>query len=69
MFYSDGLIEAMDSNNELFGTDRLLNIINSNSYNNIGEMKEKIINAVNEFRNGCEQNDDITFVIGKIKTQ
>lgn len=67
MFYSDGLIEAMDSNNELFGTDRLLNIINSNSYNNTGEMKEKIINAVNEFRNGREQNDDITFVIGKIK--
>lgn len=68
LFYSDGLIEAMDTQNELFGTDRLLNIINSNSYDNTEEMKEKIINSVSEFRNGREQNDDITFVIGKIKT-
>lgn len=68
MFYSDGLIEAMDTNNELFGTNRLLNIIDSNSYKDTKEMKERIISDVNKFRNGREQNDDITFVISKIKT-
>lgn len=69
VFYSDGLSEAMNKNREEFGTDKILDIINSNRQNSCSMIQAEIINSVTDFRGNAEQNDDITLVITKIKSK
>lgn len=56
--YSDGVIEANSQNGEMFGNERLKEVLITNSYNRV----DKVLNALNEFRGKIEQNDDITMV-------
>jgi serine phosphatase RsbU (regulator of sigma subunit) len=61
------LTEAMDNTYNEFGLDKLKTIISKNSYLSSKEIKDEISKSVDFFRNGKEQNDDITYVIIKIK--
>ena len=58
--YTDGVVEATNLNNELYGEDRLINCLNDH----IGENAETICKLVKEdvdkFYEGAEQFDDIT---------
>ncbi|MBS9775588.1 MAG: PP2C family protein-serine/threonine phosphatase [Fusobacterium sp.] len=65
IFYTDGIIEAENNKKELFGIERLKETILNNSNCNVNELKEKILEAINNFRGEKEQNDDITFLILK----
>ena len=56
--YSDGVIEANSPNGEMFGSERLKEVLISNSDNCI----DKVLSVLNEFRGTIEQNDDITLV-------
>jgi serine phosphatase RsbU (regulator of sigma subunit) len=67
IIHSDGLTEAMDNTYNEFGLDKLKTIISKNSYLSSKEIKDEISKSVDFFRNGKEQNDDITYVIIKIK--
>ncbi len=66
ILYSDGLTEAMNKKDELFGEEKVINIINTGNYSTAEELKILLLNKVKKFRNGAEQNDDITLVIVKI---
>jgi len=66
VFYSDGLTEAMNLSKEEFGTDKILDIIKFNRESKCSIIQDRIIASVDSFRNGAEQNDDITLVITKI---
>ncbi|HAY33707.1 MAG TPA: SpoIIE family protein phosphatase [Ignavibacteria bacterium] len=66
VFYSDGLTEAMNLSKEEFGTEKILDIINFNRESKCSIIQDRIISSVDSFRNGAEQNDDITLVIAKI---
>lgn len=68
VFYSDGLIEAMNKNHEEFGTDKIIEIISNNKHYSCSIIQKEIITSVNDFRGNAEQNDDITLVITKIKS-
>ncbi len=65
VFYTDGIIESENKNRKLFGTKKLLDIIYENKELSAKEIKEKILEAIKNFRKGYEQTDDITFVILK----
>ncbi|MEG1582411.1 MAG: SpoIIE family protein phosphatase, partial [Cetobacterium sp.] len=65
VYYTDGITEAENSKKELFGIDRLKNVILENHHLSSREIKQKLLFEINNFQNGCEQNDDITFVIIK----
>ena len=65
VFYTDGIIECENKRRELFGTQRLLDVIYKNKNLSSKEIKEKILEAIEDFRKDYEQNDDITFVILK----
>lgn len=65
IYYTDGITEAENINKELFGIDRLKDILLKNSHLSSKEIKNKLLSEVSNFQNGCEQNDDITFVIIK----
>lgn len=67
VFYSDGLTEAMNRNREEFGTEKFLEIIKINRQHSCSLIQKEIINSVSDFRDGAEQNDDITLVITKIR--
>lgn len=65
-FFSDGISEAMNENNELFGEESLLDIFEKNYKENSDLIMEKIENRILQFRGKAEQHDDMTMVIVKI---
>ncbi|MGL4867949.1 MAG: PP2C family protein-serine/threonine phosphatase, partial [Cetobacterium sp.] len=65
IYYTDGITEAENNDKELFGIERLKNILLQTATLSSKEIKQKLLSEVNLFQNGCEQNDDITFVVIK----
>jgi len=61
--YSDGLTDAENQREEMFGEKRLLKIIQQEAPSGSLELKPKLLKAIEEFTQGMPQNDDITFVI------
>jgi sigma-B regulation protein RsbU (phosphoserine phosphatase) len=65
VFYSDGISEAMNRDDEEFGTERLLRTIESHCTLDPESLKQIIFKAVNEFAGGSPQRDDQAVVILK----
>lgn len=65
LFYSDGITEAMNVYNDLFGEENLKRVISANAQKSCDEIKESILRAVSTFRGTANQNDDITIVVLK----
>lgn len=57
--WSDGIIEARNADNELFGEDRLFSIF---EHNNSDEYFDKIIHDVNQFVGESGRDDDTTLL-------
>jgi serine phosphatase RsbU (regulator of sigma subunit) len=66
-FYSDGITEAMNSKNQLFGEERLSEVIKKSSGADSCMIMTNVLDAVAEYRSAAEQNDDITLVVIKTK--
>lgn len=60
--YTDGVAEATDSKDELFGTDRLLDALNSTPSDNPKDVLETVDNAVHAFVQKAPQFDDLTML-------
>ena len=60
--YTDGVTEATDVNEQLYGEERLLNTINSRKFENVQEMCRFIKQEVDSFVGEAPQFDDITMV-------
>ncbi|NLT51108.1 MAG: SpoIIE family protein phosphatase [Ignavibacteria bacterium] len=65
LFYSDGITEAMNKNNELYSEERLLDSFNRASAKTSQQIIESIISDAKKFAFPAEQNDDITVVAVK----
>jgi len=63
IFFTDGLVEAMDGQREEYGEERLLNVILDSRDPDISATREKIIASVEKFTAGAPVHDDITLVI------
>jgi sigma-B regulation protein RsbU (phosphoserine phosphatase) len=61
--YSDGLTDAQNQQEEAFGEERLLKIIQQEAPSGSHALKPKFLKAIEEFTQGMPQNDDITFVV------
>ncbi len=59
LLYTDGVNEAMDAREELFGHDRLHALAAAFTERSPREMVEAIFAAVHQFARGAEQSDDI----------
>ncbi|MCF6269907.1 MAG: SpoIIE family protein phosphatase [Melioribacteraceae bacterium] len=64
--YSDGVNEAMNSEDEMFGINNFNKILISESNLDTSIIQEKIISSLKDHRGTAPQNDDITFVLVKI---
>ncbi len=60
--YTDGVAEAMDAENHMFGTDRMLKALNEEPEASPVRMLENVRKAVDGFVNGAEQFDDLTML-------
>jgi serine phosphatase RsbU (regulator of sigma subunit) len=61
--YSDGLPDAQNGQNEMFGEDRLLSLIRQEAAAGGHVVEQKLLQAIEIFTEGTPQTDDITFVI------
>ena len=60
--YTDGVAEATNAKNELFGTDRLLTALNNSKTADPKVLLENVKSAVDEFAGEAEQFDDLTML-------
>ena len=58
--YTDGVVEATNLNNELYGEDRLINCLNDHIGENAETICKLVKKDVDKFYEGAEQFDDIT---------
>lgn len=64
-FFTDGLVETMDSQNNLYGEETIINLLKKNQDKSPDEIKEIIIRSLDYFRDGEKFHDDITFLLFK----
>ena len=61
--YSDGLTDAQNQQEEMLGEARLLKIIRQEAPSGSQAIEQEFLQAIEEFTQGTQQTDDITFVI------
>jgi hypothetical protein len=69
VFYTDGVTEAMNTHQEIFGEARLRTVIESYAQLSAQDLQEKIVLAVREFSGQAPQHDDFTMVVVKVRDQ
>jgi sigma-B regulation protein RsbU (phosphoserine phosphatase) len=63
IFYTDGLTDAMNPKGEIFGEDRLREIVEKNAGVNAEKMLDDLLNAISEYSKGTPLIDDLTLII------
>jgi sigma-B regulation protein RsbU (phosphoserine phosphatase) len=64
--FTDGLIETFDEEDEPFGVERVISIVENNLELDLKDLHKKIINEANNFNASSVLNDDITLLSCKI---
>jgi serine phosphatase RsbU (regulator of sigma subunit) len=67
IFYTDGVPEAMNINEEEFGEKRFEELLLSNRDLHPNDLSKVIFNEIKKYRGEAEQSDDITLGILRIK--
>lgn len=65
--YTDGVPEATNSEEKLFGRENMLQALNQSNTDNVKAVTEAMEQAVNNFTNSAPQFDDITMVCVKYR--
>ena len=65
--YTDGVTEATNTDEELFGEDRMLEVLNANGDAGAEELLPAVKDAIDEFVGDAPQFDDITMLAFKYK--
>ena len=60
--YTDGITEATDANNQLFGTERMISALNQDPDASPEQILKNLRNAVDQFVKDAEQFDDLTML-------
>jgi hypothetical protein len=69
VFYSDGITEAMNSQLEQFGEQRLMDVVAQTDYMDAAQTHDLILSAVREFLGGVHPQDDMTLVVLRVKDE
>jgi sigma-B regulation protein RsbU (phosphoserine phosphatase) len=62
VFYTDGIVEAMNEKEEMYGFERLQEVIKSNQTVSAESLLESILENVKAFTGEAEQHDDLTVI-------
>jgi sigma-B regulation protein RsbU (phosphoserine phosphatase) len=63
VFYTDGIVEAMNEQNEMFGFERLLEVVQGAQTLTADSLLKEILDKVNAFVRGARQHDDLTVIV------
>jgi serine phosphatase RsbU (regulator of sigma subunit) len=63
VLFSDGITEAADTSDNLFGVERLREMLAGHHESPLDEVKESIVGAVEGFSAGANQADDLTLLL------
>jgi serine phosphatase RsbU (regulator of sigma subunit) len=63
--YSDGLTEAENPREEMFGEDRVKDILKREAGQGVSRIHDVLMTSIAEFTKGRDQSDDITIVIAQ----
>jgi PAS domain S-box-containing protein len=66
VYYTDGIPEARNSNQEFYGEQRLENFVRRNHYLSAREFTEKLLRETDDFYLGADPNDDRTLIVLQI---
>lgn len=69
VFYTDGIVEAANSNGEMFRLEKLQKILGESFDKDIKNIEHSIVDSINEFTEGVPQRDDITLVLLKVSQE
>jgi sigma-B regulation protein RsbU (phosphoserine phosphatase) len=67
VLYTDGITEAMNAMNDLFGDARLSRIVEEHGHLASGELRERILREIESFVGGADQHDDMTMILIKVE--
>jgi sigma-B regulation protein RsbU (phosphoserine phosphatase) len=65
-FFSDGITEAMNESNDLFGEEKLSELLKNKSAKSSNDIMDEIWESITRFRGRAEQSDDMTMVLVKV---
>jgi sigma-B regulation protein RsbU (phosphoserine phosphatase) len=64
VFYTDGIVEAMNVKQEIFGFERLLEVVQGATPSlNADSLLQEILDRVSTFSSGAQQHDDLTLIV------
>ena len=66
VFYTDGVTDAQNSNQEFFGEQHLLNIITRERNRSAPEIRQSVLAAIHDFVGSAPQFDDMTLIVLKV---
>ncbi|HEA68414.1 MAG TPA: GAF domain-containing protein [Desulfobacterales bacterium] len=67
VFYTDGIVEAMNEKEELFGFERLLEVVKGARSMSADSLLKEIMERVNAFAGGAAQHDDLTVIVVSVE--
>ena len=68
VFYTDGVVEAMNAAGELYGFDRFLNSVREGQVLDAPALLDKLFEDVARFVGGTEQHDDTTIIVARVES-
>lgn len=66
VLFSDGIVEAENATEEIFGENRLRDIVETHGHRPPSDLKQQIIDAVEAFSQGVPYVDDVTLLVAKL---
>jgi len=63
LLFSDGVTEAMDPNEQLYGMPRLKNLLQGKHEAALDELQKMVLESVENFSRGARQADDLTVLL------
>jgi phosphoserine phosphatase RsbU/P len=69
VMYTDGVTEAVNAANQMFGDERLERLVTASAHLHAEDIKQRILDDVLAFTRGLPQGDDITLIVLKMQGQ
>ena len=67
VFFTDGISEAMNARGELFGEDRLKEVLQGDGIPTSEDLRDRVLEEVRRFVGEAPQHDDMTMVVLRIE--
>jgi sigma-B regulation protein RsbU (phosphoserine phosphatase) len=68
VLFSDGITEAMDPEEQMFGVARLREVLSGHTDTPLDEIQRSVLESVENFARGAHQADDVTLLLVRYRT-